>query len=212
MNQRRRVEAIGAFAVVLVAATWLGGTSALAGGGGCVEATRGSGAVVTIQQACFTPSILEVDPGTRVRFENRDNVEHNLYGTAWEAGDLAPRSDANVTFDRPGLYPFQCTLHPGMTGAIVVGEALAPGTAPVVEPDRIDLDPEPAVVIRRIPAQVGRTAWVGPALVAVAIGAAGGFAAGSLARRRGGAEAVTPGAGSPPAASPARSRDGSTPP
>jgi hypothetical protein len=28
------------------------------------------------------------------------------------------RSD--VTFDRPGIYPYACSIHPGMTGAVVV--------------------------------------------------------------------------------------------
>jgi hypothetical protein len=35
----------------------------------------------------------------------------------------------SVSFDEEGVYPFACTYHPGMTGAIVVDAAATPVAA-----------------------------------------------------------------------------------
>ena len=76
----------------------------------------------------FFPTIARVPVGTAVRFLNTGQVPHNVTGVAgtWESGDLAEGAEYRHAFSAPGVYPFACTLHPGMNGAIVVG-----GDAPV---------------------------------------------------------------------------------
>jgi plastocyanin len=126
-------SSIRAAFVGLVAATALAGPWVLpvgAGGGMChAELTEGSGTVVAMSKLCFRPGVIRVDPGTRVTFVNRDPTGHNVSASGW--GNLEPMSHGDAfsaTFAAPGVYPFACLIHPGMVGAVVVGEDLQAGS------------------------------------------------------------------------------------
>ena len=69
-----------------------------------------------------------------------------------------------ATFREPGIYPFACTYHPGMTGAIVVGDGkgVASGETITVEP----FAPEPEAVERVLPQREGASSG----LIALAAG------------------------------------------
>lgn len=71
---------------------------------------------------CFRPGAVTVSPGDTVELRNDDPVLHNLYGPGWFAGDVWPGEVVTRTFDDPGTYTFACTLHVGMTGAVVVSD------------------------------------------------------------------------------------------
>jgi hypothetical protein len=65
-----------------------------------------------------------------VTFVNRDPTGHNVSASGW--GNLEPMSHGDAfsaTFAAPGVYPFACLIHPGMVGAVVVGEDLEAGSA-----------------------------------------------------------------------------------
>ena len=95
---------------------------ALAGAGCHTGATQGEGDTVEFKDACFTPSILRVDPGDSVTFVNLDDITHNVGGNQWGNFEDMNLGDAfTATFDETGVYPYACSYHPGMTGAIVVG-------------------------------------------------------------------------------------------
>ena len=70
-------------AVALVTVSLVTAAPALAGGGGCAELTHGSGAVVRIEDACFTPSIISIPVGDSVTFVNEDPFAHNVSGAGW---------------------------------------------------------------------------------------------------------------------------------
>lgn len=190
-----------AIAVTLLAlTTWTVGSipTASAGGGGCAELTEGSGSTVEILYSCITPTILRIEPGRTVTFVNRDSYRHVLTGAGYgwydEDGWFRPGEAIEVTFERNGVYPYQCYLHPGMTGAVVVGDGSGPGAATrsgvTVEPLRPER-PSPEVVlvtpeprVRTVVTTVERT----PALPLVATGAVGvlvGAAGARIARGRG---------------------------
>jgi plastocyanin len=122
----------GLLAAMVVGSTmWAFPASA---GGGCHSgATQGQGDTVTMSKACFTPSVLRVDLGTEVSFVNRDPVVHNVSATGWGYfGDMTEGQAFAATFDEPGVYPFACTYHAGMTGAIVVGDGTGAGSGELV--------------------------------------------------------------------------------
>jgi plastocyanin len=107
---------------------------ALAGGGchGDVtenDATDQKAATVRMIDACFTATVTAVDPGTPVTFANTDRgVTHNVGGNQWGHFEDMIEDDAfTVTFDEAGIYPFACNYHPGMTGAIIVGDGKGAG-------------------------------------------------------------------------------------
>jgi plastocyanin len=121
----------------LAVAAWA--PPALAGGGCHVGPTQGRGDRVEMVKACFTPNILRTDPGTEVTFVNRDPYVHNLSGNRWGYFDDLHQGDAyTATFDEPGVYPFACTYHPGMTGAIVVGDGTGPGSGAPVQTSLVE--------------------------------------------------------------------------
>jgi hypothetical protein len=87
---------------------------------------------VTIRQYCFGPTILRVAPGETVTWINKDGVPHTVVGANAVWGDFSTlRRSARVTyrFVRSGVYPYVCTFHPGMVGAIVVGDGSGLGSA-----------------------------------------------------------------------------------
>jgi plastocyanin len=114
-------------------------------GGGCHEPgpgavyTEGNATVVRMDVCSFAPTIARVAVGTEVRFLNTANIEHMVLGRngTWGSQVLQPGMEYSEAFTSAGTYPFECPLHPGMVGAIVVGggvdaEAAAAGgmTAP----------------------------------------------------------------------------------
>jgi plastocyanin len=101
-----------------------------AAGGGChAGITQGEGDTIEMVDACFTPAILHVKPGTEVTWVNKDAFVHNVTANEWGHFDDLNQGDAfTATFSEPGVYPFACAYHPGMTGAIVVGSGMGAGS------------------------------------------------------------------------------------
>jgi plastocyanin len=81
---------------------------------------------VQLDPCAFLPTNAQVEPGTDVTFVNRSGMPHLLMGANAQWGDrdteLAPGSSVVVRFDQPGVYPYSCALHRGMTGSVVVGD------------------------------------------------------------------------------------------
>jgi plastocyanin len=96
-------------------------------------ATEGSGDTVAMSKMCFTPSILHVEPGTDVTFVNEDPTPHNI-SSDWGRGAELKKGDLfSANFPDEGTFPYACTYHYGMTGAIVVGDGDGTASAaPVV--------------------------------------------------------------------------------
>jgi plastocyanin len=140
---------------------------AVAGGGGhCNEPlAEGSGTHVEMIDACFTPAILTVGVDETIRFTNRDDMAHNVAPAGWGWGhvdEMWKDESFTATFDEAGVYPYACSLHPGMTGTLIVED-----------------DPAAA-------ATSTAAAGVGGSVDAIAAGAAGaaGAACGYLIARR----------------------------
>jgi plastocyanin len=162
--------------VTTVAVGGLGTIPAAAGGGCHAGLTEGTGGTVAMAKACFRPAILRIDPGTDVTFVNRDPITHNVSSNGWGRFEDMNEGDAfRATFAEPGIYPFACTIHPGMVGAVVVGEDAAAGSGKSVSISAVS-DPEPprgdgATAMER-PGEGNVEAWLGGGILAGAIGAA----------------------------------------
>ncbi len=76
----------------------------------------------------FSPHVMAVQQGTTVDFLNSDNVQHNVF---WSSIGNDKKSGHNMgtwpkgekrayTFDKPGVVPLLCNVHPEMGGYIVV--------------------------------------------------------------------------------------------
>jgi plastocyanin len=132
-------------AVGLAVALSVAGPTTTQAGGGCHQPdgtgyTEGPATVVRMDVCSFSPTVARVPIGTTVRFLNTAPVEHLVTGRgqSWASETLAPGAEYSEAFTTAGIYPFSCPLHPGMVGAVVVGDgglAVAPvsveaGSAP----------------------------------------------------------------------------------
>jgi len=76
----------------------------------------------------FSPHIVVVQQGTTVDFQNSDNVAHNVFwpnvgGDKKQTKNLGtwPKGEKrSFTFDKPGVVPLLCNVHPDMAGYLVV--------------------------------------------------------------------------------------------
>jgi plastocyanin len=159
--------------IVLVALVPLGTTAA--GGGGCAAGmTQGTGDRVDMVKACFTPSILQVDPGTEVTFTNKDPIGHNVSAYDWGQFDAMSRGESfTATFNEEGIYPFACSYHPAMTGAVVVGDGLGPGSGAVVgDVTSSESEPKAAPVAASSEAPSTAIGWIGGGFAGLLLGTA----------------------------------------
>lgn len=79
---------------------------------------------VAIDNFAFGPKSLTVPAGTTVTWINQDDEAHTVVNTGnprlFKSGALDTGGRFSVTFDKPGTYQYFCSLHPHMTGTIVV--------------------------------------------------------------------------------------------
>jgi 3',5'-cyclic AMP phosphodiesterase CpdA len=78
---------------------------------------------VVVDNFSFAPAAASVPIGTTVTWTNRDDVPHLIVSTEQKFKSRALDTDEQFAyrFDAPGTYPYFCSLHPRMTGRIVVG-------------------------------------------------------------------------------------------
>jgi plastocyanin len=78
---------------------------------------------IAIKNFAFDPQTMTVKAGSIVRWENRDPVPHRIMFTdKTESGSdaLSPSQSYSKKFDRAGRFSYYCTIHPDMTGTIIV--------------------------------------------------------------------------------------------
>ena len=79
---------------------------------------------IAIDNYAFTPGDLTVPAGTTVTWINHDETPHTVVATgdpnAFRSGGLDTDDKFSVTFTKPGIYRYLCTVHPYMTGKVVV--------------------------------------------------------------------------------------------
>jgi len=70
----------------------------------------------------YRPRSISVARGTRIRWINRGSLVHSATSTTgrWDSGLLDPGERFSRVFRRAGTFPYACTIHPAMTGSIVV--------------------------------------------------------------------------------------------
>ncbi|MGZ8770542.1 MAG: cupredoxin domain-containing protein [Aeromicrobium sp.] len=90
-------------------------------------ASVGGGTEIKLLPCAFDPTITQVAEGSEVTFINGPDFTHLITGAnqAWGSPDVEVQPGASIsyTFDTAGIYPYACALHPGMSGAVVVGDA-----------------------------------------------------------------------------------------
>lgn len=153
-----------------------GVTTASAGGGCHAGVTEGRGTRIEMVNACFTPTTLYAEAGQTITFVNRDDFAHNVTANGWgQFEDLGAGDRYTTSFADEGVYAYACSLHPGMSGSIVIGEAdRAANVAAVAD--------TPPVAAASVPAS-GDDAWPAAGAVGLLVGVAVGAGVATLRRR-----------------------------
>ena len=147
---RRTISVSLALLPFVLVLGWAAAGVALAGGG-CHEGVgatpaEGNATVVKIDGCTYAPTVARVAIGTEVRFLNTSPQFHDVTGRNGEWGSATLQSGQSfaMRFAAPGLYPYSCSLHPGMAGVVVVGSSVAADAANVA--DAADVAPVSATV------------------------------------------------------------------
>ena len=86
---------------------------------------------VTIDNFVFNPQRVTVKAGTTVTWTNDDDIPHTVVASnrAFKSKVLDTNDKFSFTFTTPGTYEYFCSLHPHMTGTIVVEAATGSNAA-----------------------------------------------------------------------------------
>ena len=115
---RKSVCILGLLATVMVATLLLSAGSP----GSSANTAEPASAEVKVDNFSFGPATLTVAVGTTVTWTNRDDIPHTVVSTdkAFKSKVLDTDEKFSFTFSKAGTYPYFCSIHPKMTGSVVV--------------------------------------------------------------------------------------------
>lgn len=107
---------------------------------------------VEMSVAGFDPAVIEIETGTTVTWHNTELADYPVVSGyhsvvaddgSFDSKKVAPGARWSFTFDKPGTYDYHCSIHPHMTGRVVVtGEPVKEEPkkerVEIVEPDPND--------------------------------------------------------------------------
>lgn len=81
--------------------------------------------VVTVADMAYSPASVTISPGDTVTwFFDDDRMAHNVVGidnaSSLLHSPMIAAGQFSQTFDDPGTYNYFCTVHPNMTGVVIV--------------------------------------------------------------------------------------------
>jgi plastocyanin len=85
-------------------------------------ATAPSADVIHIGNFTFSQSVLTVHPGTRVTWINDDDIPHTIVAKdmTFKSRVLDTGDRFTFTFAKAGQFDYFCSIHPHMTGKVIV--------------------------------------------------------------------------------------------
>lgn len=115
---RKSTRVAGLAVTVMIAALLFAGSPSVAAN----DQPSAANAEVKIDNFSFGPETLTVAVGTTVTWTNRDDIPHTVVSTDGVFKSKVRDTDEkfSYTFSRAGTYPYYCSVHPKMTGKIVV--------------------------------------------------------------------------------------------
>ena len=113
----RRALKLVAFQVSLFATSGL-----LAAAGSSMTTAAPTAAAIAIGNFTFKNAIVTVKPGTTVTWTNGDDIPHTVVSNngLFKSKVLDTGDKFSVTFAKPGQFGYFCSIHPHMTGTVIV--------------------------------------------------------------------------------------------
>jgi plastocyanin len=119
MQRLRHIRRVCPRRISFLVASFLGATHVLAG------AALAENPMVKIDNYTFLPASLTIKTGTAVTWLNKDDIPHTVVSKTgvFRSKALDTDDSFSFTFNEAGSYEYFCSLHPHMTGTIVVQPA-----------------------------------------------------------------------------------------
>jgi plastocyanin len=94
---------------------------------------------VAMTGSTFSPATVTVRAGDTVTWVNQDPLDHDATANdgSWATPTFGEGGSGAITFQTVGSFPYYCTIHPDMTGTVVVQAApatSAPTQGPTAPP------------------------------------------------------------------------------
>ena len=86
-------------------------------------APAGNVVEVKVDNFSFSPQTITIKPGTTVTWTNRDDIPHTVVSDdkVFKSEGARYRDEKfSYTFDKAGNFPYFCSVHPKMTGKVIV--------------------------------------------------------------------------------------------
>jgi len=83
---------------------------------------------IVIKDFHFDPQVLTVRSGEKITWINRDEEPHTVVSVEKQfkkSGPLDTDQEFTITAGAPGTYTYYCSVHPKMTGTIIVKKSEA---------------------------------------------------------------------------------------
>src|SRR5271156_4368102 len=121
---RGKFARIGLGTVVIALLAMFAGAGRVGGAAGVAQEKVAATAEVKIDNFSFGPATLTVPVGTTVTWTNHDDIPHTVVSTddpkAFKSRVMDTDEKFSYTFTKAGTYTYFCSVHPKMTGKIVV--------------------------------------------------------------------------------------------
>jgi plastocyanin len=116
-----RFVRIGVSALLITLAA-MATTVGRVGGAAAAQGKTATTAEVKIDNFSFGPTALTVPVGTTVTWTNRDDIPHTVVSTdgVFKSKALDTDDKFSFVFTKAGTYPYFCSIHPKMTGQVIV--------------------------------------------------------------------------------------------
>jgi plastocyanin len=113
---------IFSLSVLMLLAVSIAGFTAETGKSTLAEDKTSPAKEVRIDNFSFGPVELTVPVGTTVTWTNHDDIPHTVVSTekVFKSKVLDTDEKFSFTFSKAGTYPYFCSIHPKMTGKVVV--------------------------------------------------------------------------------------------
>jgi plastocyanin len=111
-----RVLAVVAVLTIATACGSSSGHSSASGG----AVPPNVGATVELRDIAFKPSTVTIKAGQSVLWKFDDgSIAHNVTGDGYRSSDMTSGTYSHA-FTKAGTYNYQCTIHSGMNGEVIV--------------------------------------------------------------------------------------------
>ena len=122
MTKRNMWVAGVAIPVMIAVVLLFAGSSSVTASNISTDQPSGANTAVNIDNFVFGPQTLTVSVGTTVTWTNSDDIPHTSVSTegVFKSKVLDTDEKFSYTFAKAGTYPYFCSIHPKMTGTVVV--------------------------------------------------------------------------------------------